>query len=433
MLLVFGGLALAAPVPLACAGTWHLDSSFGRRGVADLPVRERLQEPPNQGAPGPPERYRSLLVEGPQGSVFVGGYAEHKPGAFLLSRISSSGRLVESFGRGGVMTVPAILWVKQAPPRILALPGGGLLIVGLDKTDQLAAVRVTASGGLDRGYGRDGVAHYSLQGAHGFTIITAAVVQPDGDLLVVYQKELPQPDNQPRVPEGQGNGSIHYVRLLPSGALDSAFGNGGFVSGQHPEVSLLEGESGTVGACAETLSPGGSLLIAYEGFALEEFSPAGKLVENFGENPVVSAKQGPGETRNGFHFCNGLFSLPGGSVEGIDGREIVRLTPSGTPAGAFGKDGAVTVDGPNEAATVASDGETFTVGPSGRALLLTGILPNGQPDPTLGASGDQRFAVGLPDAAGSVPGDEEKPTWEVLALPHTLLIRAGRDLVRLNG
>jgi len=427
-----GGLALAAPVPLACASAWHLDASFGRRGVADLPVRERLREPPNQGAPGPPERYRSLLVAGPQGSVFVGGYAEHKPGAFLLSRISSSGRLLESFGHGGVMTVPAIFWIKRAPPRMLALPGGGLLIVGLDKTDQLAAVRVTASGGLDRGYGRGGVAHYSLLRAHGFTIITAAVVQPDGDLLVVYQKELPQPENQPRVPEGQGNGSIHYVRLLPSGALDSAFGNGGLVAAQHPEVSLLEGESGTVGACAETLSPGGSLLIAYEGFALEEFSPAGQLVENFGEDPVESAK-GPEEAKNAFHFCNGLFSLPGGSVEGVDGREIVRLTPSGTPEGAFGEDGTVTVDGPSEAATVASGGETFTVGPSGRALLLTGILPNGRPDPALGARAGQRFPVALPRAAGSVPGEEEKPTWEVLALPHALLIRAGRDLVRLNG
>jgi hypothetical protein len=94
-------LGVTGGAPPAQAASWHLVSSFGRTGVAGLPVRERLAEPPNQGAPSPPERYRSLLVQGPRGSVFVGGYAQSKPGEFLISRVSASGRLVTSFGLAG--------------------------------------------------------------------------------------------------------------------------------------------------------------------------------------------------------------------------------------------------------------------------------------------------------------------------------------------
>ncbi len=411
---------------LAHAASWHVLTSYGRGGVAGLPVRERRQEPPNQGAPSPPERYRSLLVPGPRGSVFVGGYARSRPGAFLVAQISASGMLVKSFGDGGVMTVPVVHWFDQAPPRMLALPGGSLLIVGLDPADQLVVVRLSSHGKPDRGFGHDGVARYTLAHARRFTIVTAATIEPDGDILAVYQKELPQPANQPRVPEGQGNGAIAYVRLLASGALDRSFGTGGFLPSTGPKVELLEGESGTVGACAETLAANGTLLVAYEDFALEELSPAGAMVTTFA-------------TKNGLHFCHGLFALSGGSVEGVSGSEsgssgvvIQRLTSTGTPEAAFGTAGSTRVDVSAEASAVAPDGETFVAGASGRALVLSGVLPNGSPDRELGGSSGHRFAVPLPRAAGSVPGDEEKATWELLAGAGSLTIRVGEEIVRLD-
>jgi hypothetical protein len=426
---------------LAHAASWHLVSSFGRRGVAGLPVRERRQEPPNQGAPSPPERYRSLLVSGPRGSVFVGGYARSRPGAFLVAQISASGTLVKSFGDGGVMTVPVLHWFNQDPPRMLALPGGSLLIVGLDRADQLVVVRLGSHGKPDRGFGHDGVAQYTLGHVRRFTIVTAATVEPDGDILAVYQKELPQPLNQPRVPEGQGNGAVQYVRLLASGALDRSFGTGGFLESTGPKVELLEGESGTVGACAETLAANGTLLVAYEDFALEELSPAGAVVTSFGDEPTsqLGGSASTFATKNGFHFCHGLFALSGGSVEGISGlesgtsaAEVKRLTPAGTPEAAFGAAGSTRIDVSAEASAVAPDGETFAAGASGRALVLSGVLPNGDPDPALGGAGGRRFAVALPRAAGSVPGDEEKPTWELLAGAGSLTIRVGEEIVHLD-
>jgi uncharacterized delta-60 repeat protein len=433
--LVTSAFASAAPIQAARASSWHLLASFGRGAIAGLPVRERLQEEGSQGTEPFPERYRSLLAPGPKGSVFVGGFAEGKPGAFLLTRMTATGTLDRRFAHGGVILLPAIHWFRTDPPRLITLPDGKLLIVGLDRTDRLVAVRITSQGALDRGFGHDGVAQYPLADAHKFTIITAAILEPGGDLLAVYQKELPQPVNQPRVPEGQGNGSIKYVRLLPSGALDSSFGKGGFVTGEHTEVTYLEGESGTIGACGETLSPDGSLLIAYSGDALEELSSSGKLVKSFGQDPVApSANEGISPpsyaTKNGFHFCDGLFALSGGGVEGVQGDRFARLTSSGMPETTFGTGGSTTLNAPVDAVALASDGEIFSAGESGKKLVIGGILPDGQPDPALGSGKGQRFTVALPNPHGRAPG--EKLTWEVLSTPNTITVRVGEKLIRLT-
>jgi len=132
-------------------------------------------------------------------------------------------------------------------------------------------------------------------------------------------------------------------------------------------------------------------------------SPAGAVVTSFANSPIAQmpgASVPPFEAKNGDHFCNGLFVLAGGSVEGISGVQIGRLTPSGLPEDAFGTAGSTRLDVPTEAAAIAPDGETFVTGQRKRALVLTGILANGQPDPALGGIGGRRFAVEVPRAAG---------------------------------
>jgi uncharacterized delta-60 repeat protein len=417
----------------ADAASWHLQSAFGHGGVAGIPVRERLQEegPPSQ--PGPPERYRSLLVNGPQGSVFIGGYANSKPGAFLLARLNAKGSLDRGFGHDGVLLVPGVYWFRTDPPRLLALPGGGLLVVGLDRSDQLAVARIGSQGTINRSFGHGGVAIHALAHSRPFTIITAAVLEPDGDLLAVYQKELPQPTNQPKVPEGQGNGSIEYVRLLPSGALDASFGSGGFLAGEHTEVHLLEGEDGMVGACAEALSSDGSLLIAYEWSGIEELSPNGTLQSSFGVDPIPSPAgyELPAyETKNGFHLCQGLAVLPDGSIEGSEGKRVVRLTAQGTPDASFATSGSSTIGAVPEALALAPDGETFAAWERSRKLLVAGILANGQPDPALGGGAGESFSVQLPLRRGA--SGDEPPSWELLAKDNTITVRMGEQLIRLS-
>jgi uncharacterized delta-60 repeat protein len=432
-LLAACGVCLTAGATGASAANWHLQASFGLSGVARLPVRERLQEEAPSAIPVPPERDRSLLAAGPAGSVLIGGYAKSRPGVFLLARLSAKGALDRGFGRDGVLVVPGVHWFHTDPPRLVALADGGVLVVGLNGSDQLAAVRIGSQGTIDRSFGHGGVAAHALARSHRFTIVTAATIEPDGDLLAVYQKELPQPVNQPRVPEGQGNGSIDYVRLLRSGALDSSFGADGFLTAEHPEVHLLEGESGTVGACAEALSPGGSLLIAYEWSGIEELGPNGALQGSFAVDPIPSPKgyELPAfETKNGFHLCQGLAVLPDGSIEGAEGRRVARLTVQGTPDTSFGTSGVATVGSPPEALAVAPDGETFAVWERSRKLVVAGILANGQPDPALGGVAGESFPVELPLRRG--PNGDEPPSWELLAKDDALTVRMGEQLIRLS-
>jgi hypothetical protein len=109
------------------------------------------------------------------------------------------------------------------------------------------------------------------------------------------------------------------------------------------------------------------------------------------------------------------------------------LTPAGLPEGAFGKHGATRIDVPAEAAAIAANGELYAVGESGRSLILTGILADGEADPALGGVKGQRFGVKVPRAVGNVPGDEEAPTWELLPVSGGLVIRVGEELIRLAG
>lgn len=432
MALTVGGLAAGVPGPAAQATSWHLDSSFGKRGVAGLPVRE---EGINFLYPAGPGDKGSLLAPGPLGSLFVGGYANRKKGSFLVARMSAQGKLVTGFGRGGVTTVPAIYSTPQDPPRMFALAGGRLLIAGLNRADHFVVARLTARGQADRTFGHDGVAQYKLPDAHGPMIIAAAAVEPDGNILAVYQKEAPQPVNQPRIAPGLGELPIELVRLLPSGALDRSFGKGGFLKASGQPPTTREGLAAGV-----TIAPDGSILIAYEEAiiphsnltevpAVQELSPVGADVSGFGDEgfaflPFVPTFEGESSV-----IFGGLFALPGGAVEVSfgGGGQLFRFTPTGTPDPAFGTSGRTTVGPAVSALAVAPDGETFSVDNASR-LTVVGMLASGAPDPALGGRRGTRFAANLP---GRRP-NEEQQALELLPDNDSLSILVGEDIVRIS-
>ncbi len=432
LLVALGALAASLPGAPASAGSWQLSSAFGRGGVAGLPLREH-------GA-------GTLLARGPQGSLFVGGYANRQPGSLLVTRISAAGRLVRGFGEGGVLTVPAVHAFAQDPPRLLAPADGGVLVVGLDGDDDLVAVRLSARGALVRSFGHDGVARYALSGVRGFAVITAAAVEPDGDLVAVYQHEVPQPVNEPGIPRGLGEGPIELVRLLPSGARDGSFGHGGAltVGGGTPVLAGYPG-SGLGWACATTLAADGSILLAYEQAvlasgageapAVQMLDPAGADAVGFGSAGAVFLPVAPKVGATTSSLCDGLFALPGGAVEASFGGEgpnsrqvdLFRFTAAGAADGTFDGSGHATLRAPVAALAVGAGGETFSAGTAGRALVVGGTLANGRPDPALGSSG-KRFAVSPSPGSGA----GEPPTLELLAGASTLVVRVGEELVRLS-
>jgi uncharacterized delta-60 repeat protein len=431
--LAVGWLATGVPGPAAQAASWRLDSSFGKQGVAGLPVREEginFLYPPGPGDKG------SLLSAGPQGSLFVGGYANRKKGSFLVARMSAQGKLVTGFGSGGVSTVPAIYSTPQTPPRMFALAGGKLLVAGLNRADQFVVARLTARGQADRTFGHDGAAQYKLPNAHGHAIIAAAAVEPDGDILAVYyQKEAPQPVNHPRIAPGLGEGPIELVRLLPSGALDRSFGQGGFLKATGQPPTTREGL-----AVGVTIAPDGSILIAYEEAiiphgnltevpAVQELSPAGMDASGFGYEGVAFLPFVPSFEGESSVIFGGLLALPGGAVEVSfgGGGQLFRFTPTGTPDPTFGTSGHTTVGPAVSALAIAPDGETFSVDNASR-VTVGGMLASGAPDPALGGRKGMQFAANLP---GRRP-HEEQQALELLPSNDSLSILVGEDIVRIS-
>lgn len=428
---LLAALATGLSGTLAQAASWHLATQFGKHGIAGLPVREGGSE--HFYAPGPGSQ-GSLLAPGPHGSVFVGGFAHSKPGAFVLARMSAQGRLVKGFGHGGVITVPAVYSLPDHPPRMFAL-GGGILIVGLDRNRQLVVVRLSANGQPNRAFGHDGVAQYALANTHGHAIVAAASVEAGGDILVGYfRSEVPQPVNEPAIAHGLGEGPLGLVRLLPSGGLDSSFGSGGFLTATGPAP-----ETGETVACDVAIATSGSVLLAYEQAAVpngngSEFPAVQELGSNGADNPgfgdagIAYLSLTPMVEGADSILCGGLFALANDEVEASFGGagELFRFTSAGLPNPAFGSSGHTTSTRRVVDLAIAANGETFALD-SIDPLVVAGTLSSGAPDPGLDGKAGKRFPVKLPQTRG-----EEHQMVELLPANGGLYLLVGESLVRLE-
>jgi uncharacterized delta-60 repeat protein len=319
-------------------------------------------------------------------------------GSFAVERLSTQGKPERSFGHDGVASTDAVEPnTSSNNAQMFAVADGKLLISGLDGNTsdvRLALTRFTARGRLDHTFGHDGVAQYNLSPAPGGASGQVYVgVAADGDIIAVHPITT--------------LGSIEIVRMLPSGALDSSFGNGGFLRLALPGENLDGNANSEV-----TIARNGSVLLASQETdvkslfqpAVEELNPDGVPVDTFADNGLALISPALDPESSTF---NGLFSLPEGLVEaslgyGAPHSELVRLTPAGTLNSAFGTTGTATIDQRASALALGPDDETFYVGPATKAgatqqaLMVGGVLNSGKPDPALGGAAGERLALGLP-------------------------------------
>jgi uncharacterized delta-60 repeat protein len=388
-----------------------------------------------------------LLAAGPHGSIYVGGFARHERGAFLVARLSATGRLVKSFGSGGVRRVPAIRWDAHSPPRIFAVAAGKLLVAGLDASDHLTVVRLDSNGRQDPSYGKRGIAEYPFPGHDGHEILTAAAVQAGDELIAVFQREAPQPVNEPAIGFGLGEGAISLVRVFGSGALDNSFGTQGFLTatGKAPALVGYPG-NGTGWACEQSVASDGSSAYAYEQAvppsaaseerpAVLELDASGLDAPFGGEGTAFLPSVPLAGNGAASELCDGLFALPDGAVvaafggEGPDSRgdELLRFTAAGTLDPSFAGVGRTTLHAPVAALAIGgSTQEVYSAGTVGRALILGGTLASGTPDPAFGGAGGKRVTANLARPSA----DREAPSVEILAAKGQLDVRVGEELVR---
>ncbi len=113
-----------------------------------------------------------------------------------------------TFGENGCVNVDDL--PTGHADAIIGLPSGGMLVRMSGGWPTL--VQLTSSGVRDSGFGTDGVLRIEQQATH----IASIAVQSDGRILVSLEKWLGGSDFQPKL-----------IRLMPSGAIDTSFGNGG--------------------------------------------------------------------------------------------------------------------------------------------------------------------------------------------------------------
>jgi uncharacterized delta-60 repeat protein len=232
-----------------------LDSTFGKGGIATVPVGSYA--------------IAQAVVITTSGQIVLGGGAVVGQKEFAVARLNSNGSIDNTFGTNGVTTFPqaGYAWgmVQQSDGKLVLAgqPGSGsAYLVG----------RVLANGAVDTSFGQGGVVTIPL-GSQAYG--DAIALQSDGKLIVA------------------GSAYTNTVvaaaaRLLPSGALDPTYGNGGIASVQD-----------YYGVNAATVDGSGRVVLGGVGATAVRFTPSGSIDQTFGRGGLAVATIGSNDAANG--------------------------------------------------------------------------------------------------------------------------------------
>lgn len=292
---------------------------------------------------------------------------------------AASAATAASRWRAAVQTAPGRVVLPLNGNRALRRVGDDIVVAGLSRTRTLVTSRLGPDGRLDPSYGDGGVA------------ITAIALRPttilpadDGTLLVL--------GSSAGGTTLEGNWQI--VRLLPSGAPDPGFGNGGLVElagmRMYPWGPSL----------APQPAPGGDIVLptVTAGAVLPPSSGALVRVKRDGTpDPAFDARwllQLPG----GPMYVQAFAVQPDGSVIAVASNVVlhprqallVRLTPSGALDPSFGGGAPVPVAAGVSNLFAGADGTITLVTDLGDPLQHSGLVrytPDGRLDRSWGANG----------------------------------------------
>ena len=281
-----------------------VDRAFGTNGIVTTAIGAQAQA-------------TAMKIQ-PDGKILVlGSVGTGSAQDTVLVRYNPNGSLDATFGTGGKV-VTAFSPAAETANELALQADGKILVAGnffstaTQSVDFLVA-RFNANGLLDSSFGSGGIVGIN-QGST--DIFHAIVVQPDGRIIAVGRTS---DDDQAMA-----------VRLLPNGAPDTSFANGGLfyfrvspTSQNNRFLAAALYSNGRIiigGRGSDTLST--AFLILLE--------PGGALAQGFGSNGYVAEfSTGTG----GLSFD--LQVLPDGKVLSMSGLSLRRLLPDGTPDPAF--------------------------------------------------------------------------------------------------
>jgi uncharacterized delta-60 repeat protein len=228
------------------------------------------------------------LAAAPDGTVFAAGATGRGlPGRLAITAFNTDGSFSRGFGTGGGSIAP---FDVNGGDALLRAADGTLIAVGRrlpgdgSSLGPPAAVRVSASGVFDRGYGGDGVAEVPGITQVGGIGGGAVALAPDGGVLVAGHTARPRDDFR-----------FAVARLRPDGSPDPAFGSGGVsrpLGSPSGATALLVQAGGRIvvlGSTGSALDPGGQRSV------LVGLRPDGSLDPGFGDQGVVRLNEGTGQ------------------------------------------------------------------------------------------------------------------------------------------
>jgi uncharacterized delta-60 repeat protein len=307
----------------------EMDSSFGDGGwITTLPFASNAF-------------VHDLLADDSGGFVAVS--------SSRLWRMSGDSTLDLNFGIGGSASVDfdALAGAMQRD--------GKLVVVGADRPERgysLAMARYDSEGSLDLTFGRHGIVRVA-SAAGGQSV----VLLPDGKLLVAA----------PKLDAVMQRAGL-LLRFLPSGELDSSFGEGGIVT--DPDFTLGPAHL-ALQRDGKILAGGAVMRGAYPQIGcVARYHPDGSRDLSFGQNGLYIDGF---STRQVFD----VLVAPSGDIYVATYSSLLRLTSSGQLDTTFGRNGeAVPISGGIKA-------EKISMLPDGR-LIVVGTTSRYNPVTTLG-------------------------------------------------
>jgi uncharacterized delta-60 repeat protein len=343
------------------------------------------------------------------GRIVVSGKTQFNGSAYTVCaalRHNPDGSLDSTFDGNGIMTDPNMTGCETALTGDGKIVFGGTGRSGLD--DDFSVTRHYSDGSFDTTFSGDGKTLTDL--GSGDEIIKAVALQTDGKIVVAGRRE------------NLGQGLL--ARYNADGALDSAFGSGGFVvdtgHGGHPTYfSAIEIQTdGKIVAAGYFMEAGGCTGTRPW---IVRYNADGSRDTTFGSGGTVEFMFGCPSSNDSYGYLYGLAIQNGGKIvavgsaknaSGIFDFAAARLNPDGSFDSTFSGDGMAVFpigSGSAEAYSVtfhARSGRIVLAGYANSSTIkdfaLVMLTSNGQLDWNFGSFGKVITNTGGDDAAYAV-------------------------------
>ena len=283
--------------------------------------------------PNPGEKFYDLAVQ-EDNKIVVAGYSRGLLGdgidySYTVFRIKENGSIDSTFGDNGLALF------GEGKATAVEIQGDGKILVVGTMTEGVSLARLDTDGNLDTSFGTDGVLVIPMSTVFKFGIINDIEILSSGKIMLTGYL-------------GDGsNNNLLVIRLNEDGAVDSEFGNSGY-------IEMYIGSTVDQGDYILEQSDSKIIIVGqtyYHLFAAR-FNADGSLDESYGESGKIvtdlKVDQTSGDKFKGRLQSNDDLVVAGYSPDpnkhNSSNYTAVRILSNGTIDVSFGSDGYVNID-----------------------------------------------------------------------------------------